>query len=46
MRKDTKAYTKDQLIEVMNYLIDNSYATCGDSHFRQKIGIPVGTDCE
>ena len=43
--KDTKAYTKDQLIEMMNYLIDNCYVTCGDSLFRQKIGIPMGTDC-
>ena len=44
-KKDTKAYTKDQLIEMMNYLIDNCYVTCGDSLFRQKIGIPMGTDC-
>ena len=27
------------------YLIDNVYVTCGDSLFRQKIGIPMGTDC-
>ena len=44
-KQDTKAYTKDQLIEMMNYLIDNCYVTCGDSLFRQKIGIPMGTDC-
>ena len=44
-KQDTKAYTKDQLIEMMNYLIDNCYVTCGDSLFRQEIGIPVGTDC-
>ena len=44
-KKDTKAYTKDQLIEMMNYLIDNCQVTCGDSLFRQKIGIPMGTDC-
>jgi len=30
---------------MMNYLIDNCYVTCGDSLFRQKIGIPMGTDC-
>ena len=29
----------------MNYLIDNCYVSCGDSLFRQKIGIPMGTDC-
>ena len=44
-KQDTKAYIKDQLIEMMNYLIDNCYTTCGDSLFRQKIGIPMGTDC-
>ena len=41
----TKAYTKEQLTEMVNYLIDNCYVTCGDSLFRQKIGIPMGTDC-
>ena len=30
---------------MINYLIDNCYITCGDSTFRQKIGIPMGTDC-
>ena len=30
---------------MVNYLIDNCYVTCGDSLFRQKIGIPMGTDC-
>ena len=44
-KKATKAYTNDQLIEMINYLIDNCYVTCGDSLFRQKIGIPMGTDC-
>ncbi len=44
-KHDTKAYTKDQLIEMMSHLIDNCYVTCGDSLFRQNIGIPMGTDC-
>ena len=30
---------------MINYLIDNVYVTCGDSLFRQKVGIPMGTDC-
>ena len=30
---------------MVNYLIDNCYVTCGDSLFRQKIGIPMGADC-
>lgn len=44
-RKETKAYSEHQLIEMVNYLIDNCYVTCGDTLFRQKIGIPMGTDC-
>ena len=30
---------------MVNHGIDNCYVTCGDSLFRQKIGIPMGTDC-
>ena len=44
-KSTTKAYAKEQLIEMVNYLIDNCYVTCGDSLFRQKVGIPMGTDC-
>ena len=44
-RKETKAYSESQLIEMVNYLIDNCYVTCADKLFRQKIGIPMGTDC-
>ena len=41
----TKAYTQSELIEMVNFLIDNVYVTCGDSISRQRIGIPMGTDC-
>ena len=41
----TKAYNKEGLIEMINFVIDNVYVTCGDSLFRQVIGIPMGTDC-
>ena len=44
-KNTTHAYTQHQLINMINYLIDNCYITCGDSTFRQKIGIPMGTDC-
>ena len=44
-QETTKAYDKDDLIEMINFLIDNVYVTCGDSLFRQVIGIPMGTDC-
>ena len=30
---------------MIEYLIDNVDVTCGNSLFRQKIGIPMGTDC-
>ena len=44
-KKETAAYKKEELIDMIYYLIDNVYVTCGDSLFRQKIGIPMGTDC-
>ena len=44
-RKNTIRITKEQLIEYIDYLIDNIYFTVGDNVFRQKIGIPMGTDC-
>jgi hypothetical protein len=33
------------VIRLLNWLIDNIYVTFGDAVFRQKIGIPMGTDC-
>ena len=33
------------LIKHIRYLIDNIYVVCGDTIFRQIIGIPIGTDC-
>ena len=44
-RKNTLRVSKVQLIEYINYLIDNIYVTVGENMFRQKIGIPMGTDC-
>ena len=37
--------TKKELLDMVFYLIDNIYVTCGDKVFRQIIGIPMGTDC-
>jgi hypothetical protein len=34
-----------KVIKLLNWLIDNIYVTFGDKLFRQKIGIPMGTDC-
>ena len=33
------------LIDMITWLIDNTYVTVGNSVFRQVIGIPMGTDC-
>ena len=41
----TVTWSKQQLICQVKYLIQNIYVTCGDSLFRQVIGIPMGTDC-
>ena len=41
----TLALDCNQVIRLLNWLIDNIYVTFGDKIFRQKIGIPMGTDC-
>jgi len=33
------------LIEMIDWLVDNTYVTIGNSVFQQTIGIPMGTDC-
>lgn len=38
-------WNKYQLISHIRWLIDNIYVVCGKSLFKQKIGIPMGTDC-
>ena len=37
--------SQSQLINIINYLVDNIYVEVGDKVFRQCIGIPMGTDC-
>lgn len=34
-----------ELIEEINFLVDNIYVFCGNQLYRQTIGIPMGTDC-
>jgi hypothetical protein len=43
--KKTLALDCKKVIRLLNWLIDNIYVTFGDKVFRQKIGIPMGTDC-
>ena len=38
-------WNKEELIGHVEWLIDNIYVVCGDSLFKQVIGIPMGTDC-
>ena len=33
------------IIEMLVWLIDNTYVSVGNKIFRQEIGIPMGTDC-
>ena len=37
--------TCHKLLEMINWLIDNTFVTIGYSVFQQVIGIPMGTDC-
>ena len=44
---DTQAsvvYTKESIREAVKYLLDECYFKLGDKLFRQKIGIPMGSD--
>ena len=43
--KDNNNWNARELIAHINYLVDNIYVVCGDTLFRQVIGIPMGTDC-
>jgi len=45
-RSDTHTnFNATQLINHVNWLIDNIYVKFGNKYFRQVIGIPMGTDC-
>ena len=43
--KTKNCWDKVELFNHVKWLIDNIYVVCGDSLFKQKIGIPMGTDC-
>ena len=42
--KSKVQFSKDKLLECLNYLIDNSYVTYQGQIYRQVIGIPMGTN--
>ena len=39
------SYTQEQLVEMLEFLVDNIFVVVGNEMFRQCIGIPMGTDC-
>ncbi len=43
--KNYISWTCKQLCQLFSFLIDNIYIKFGDNVFRQKLGIPLGTDC-
>jgi hypothetical protein len=43
--KTKSVWDKDDLINHIKWLITNIYVVCGNSLFRQTVGIPMGTDC-
>ena len=46
MAASSRSITEDKLVELVEYLIDNIYIiNVGNRVFRQRVGIPMGTDC-
>ena len=43
--KTNPCYDKDELINAISFIINNSYVLYHDKVFRQIIGIPMGTSC-
>ena len=41
----THKYTEDDIIQMLNFLIDNIFVVFGGRVFQQTIGIPMGTNC-
>jgi len=38
-------YTEDDIVNMINFLIDNIFIEIGGRIFQQTIGIPMGTNC-
>jgi hypothetical protein len=41
----TQKYTEDDIVNMINFLIDNIYVEFGGLIFQQVVGIPMGTNC-
>jgi len=38
-------YTEDDIVNMINFLIDNIFEEFGGRIFQQTVGIPMGTNC-
>ena len=43
-KKDGELFSKDQVFDMVDFIIDTAYFCIGDKVYRQIIGIPMGTD--
>ena len=43
--KSNKKYTEDEIVQMVDFLIDNIFVQFGGRVFQQTIGIPMGTNC-
>ena len=41
----TKKYTEENIINMLDFLIDNIFVMFGGQVFQQTVGIPMGTNC-
>ena len=44
-QKNKTCYTKKQVCDMLDFLIDNIFVTFGGAIFQQQVGIPMGTNC-
>ena len=44
-KDNTRYYTEEQVISMLEFLIDNIFVEFGGKIFQQTIGIPMGTNC-
>ena len=44
-KRNTKGWDSSQLVNCINFIVDNSYVVFTNKIFRQIIGIPMGTNC-
>ena len=38
-------YTEDDIVNMLEFLVDNIFVVFGGKVFQQKVGIPMGTNC-